>query len=95
MTLSVHTDHDFSTYDLDAPLGARRGLRHPGPLRCRPAAGERDNLDLRDMGELYARGVLLPQFVGTAVDIVDQIEGRLPQRRGRRLHPLGGRLGIL
>ena len=27
-----------------------------------------------DIGKLYAQGVLLPQFVGTAADVADQIE---------------------
>ena len=35
---------------------------------------ERDQLTLRDIGKLYAQGVMLPQFVGTASDIADQIE---------------------
>lgn len=34
----------------------------------------RDSLTLRDIGKLYAQGVLLPQFVGTASDIADQLE---------------------
>lgn len=34
----------------------------------------RDDLTLRDIGKLYAQGVLLPQFVGTAEQIADQIE---------------------
>ncbi|NED65040.1 FMN-dependent monooxygenase, partial [Streptomyces sp. SID10244] len=35
---------------------------------------QRDSLTLRDIGKLYAQGVLLPQFVGTATDVADQIE---------------------
>jgi alkanesulfonate monooxygenase SsuD/methylene tetrahydromethanopterin reductase-like flavin-dependent oxidoreductase (luciferase family) len=34
----------------------------------------RDNLTLRDVGKWYAQGVLLPQFVGTAEQVADQIE---------------------
>ena len=34
----------------------------------------RDNLTLRDIGKWYAQGVLLPQFVGTATQVADQIE---------------------
>ena len=33
-----------------------------------------DNLTLRDVGKWYAQGVLLPQFVGTAEQVADQIE---------------------
>lgn len=35
---------------------------------------DKDALTLRDIGKLYAQGVLLPQFVGTATQIADQIE---------------------
>jgi alkanesulfonate monooxygenase SsuD/methylene tetrahydromethanopterin reductase-like flavin-dependent oxidoreductase (luciferase family) len=34
----------------------------------------RDHLTLRDVGKWYAQGVLLPQFVGTAEQVADQIE---------------------
>jgi hypothetical protein len=34
----------------------------------------RDKLTLRDVGKWYAQGVLLPQFVGTAEQVADQIE---------------------
>lgn len=74
ITLSVHTDHDFSQYDLDKPVedvtvGGTQGL-----FDVARRLSERDNLTLRDIGKLYAQGVLLPQFVGTAADIADQIE---------------------
>ncbi|WP_019204339.1 LLM class flavin-dependent oxidoreductase [Tsukamurella sp. 1534] len=74
ITLSVHTDHDFSQYDLDKPVedvtvGGTQGL-----FDVARRLSERDNLTLRDIGKLYAQGVLLPQFVGTASDIADQIE---------------------
>lgn len=74
MTLSVHTDHDFSQYDLDAPVehievGGTQGL-----FDVARRLSERDSLTLRDIGKLYAQGVLLPQFVGTASDVADRIE---------------------
>lgn len=74
ITLSVHTDHDFSQYDLDKPVedvtvGGTQGL-----FDVARRLSERDNLTLRDIGKLYAQGVLLPQFVGTTSDIADQIE---------------------
>lgn len=74
ITLSVHTDHDFSQYDLDAPIedvtvGGTQGL-----FDVARRLSVQHNLTLRDVGKLYAQGVLLPQFVGTPAQIADQIE---------------------
>ncbi len=74
MTLSVHTDHDFSAYDLDSPVEHVEVSGTRGLFEVARRLSERDNLTLRDIGKLYAQGVLLPQFVGTAADIADQIE---------------------
>lgn len=76
ITLSVHTDHDFSGYDLDAPpvedvqVSGTQGLFFDAVRRV----ANRDNLTLRDVGAWYAQGVLLPQFVGTPTQVADQIE---------------------
>ena len=35
---------------------------------------DKDYLTIRDIGKLYAQGVLLPQFIGTAEQVADQIE---------------------
>jgi len=74
MTLSVHTDHDFSAYDLDAPVEDVQVSGTQGLFDVARRLSQRDSLTLRDIGRLYAQGVLLPQFVGTASDIADQIE---------------------
>ncbi|KAA0024801.1 LLM class flavin-dependent oxidoreductase [Antrihabitans cavernicola] len=74
ITLSVHTDHDFSTYDLDAPVEDIQVTGTQGLFDVARRLSQRDSLTLRDIGKLYAQGVLLPQFVGTASDIADQIE---------------------
>ncbi len=74
ITLSVHTDHDFSRYDLDAPVEDVQVTGTQGLFEVARRLSERDNLTLRDIGKLYAQGVLLPQFVGTASDVADQIE---------------------
>ncbi|GAC66527.1 LLM class flavin-dependent oxidoreductase [Gordonia soli] len=74
ITLSVHTDHDFSGYDLDAPLEDVQVSGTQGLFDVARRLSERDELTLRDIGRLYAEGVLLPQFVGTASDVADQIE---------------------
>lgn len=74
MTLSVHTDHDFSQYDLDAPVEDIQVAGTQGLYDLARRLSHRDALTLRDIGKLYAQGVLLPQFVGTAQDVADQIE---------------------
>jgi FMN-dependent oxidoreductase (nitrilotriacetate monooxygenase family) len=74
ITLSVHTDHDFSTHDLDAPIDQIDVPGSQGLFDVARRLSERDALTLRDVGKLYAQGVLLPQFVGTASDVADQIQ---------------------
>ena len=74
ITLSVHTDHDFSVYDLDAPVEDVTVSGTQGLFDTARRVANRDNLTLRDIGKWYAQGVLLPQFVGTATQVADQIE---------------------
>jgi FMN-dependent oxidoreductase (nitrilotriacetate monooxygenase family) len=74
ITLSVHTDHDFSVYDLDAPVEDVAVSGTQGLFDTARRVANRDNLTLRDIGNWYAQGVLLPQFVGTASQVADQIE---------------------
>ncbi|MEX7468927.1 LLM class flavin-dependent oxidoreductase [Mycobacterium adipatum] len=74
ITLSVHTNHDFSTYDLDAPVQDIQVTGTQGLFDTARRVANRDNLTLRDIGKWYAQGVLLPQYVGTASQVADQIE---------------------
>jgi FMN-dependent oxidoreductase (nitrilotriacetate monooxygenase family) len=74
ITLSAHTDHDFSQHDLDAPIEHLEVPGTQGLFEVARRLSERDSLTLRDVGALYAQGVLLPQFVGTASEVADQIE---------------------
>jgi FMN-dependent oxidoreductase (nitrilotriacetate monooxygenase family) len=74
ITLSVHTDHDFAQYDLDAPIEDVSVPGSQGLFDVARRLSDKDSLTLRDIGKLYAQGVLLPQFVGTASQIADQIE---------------------
>ena len=74
ITLSVHTDHDFSQYDLDAPIEEVTVPGTQGLFEVAHRLSVEDNLTLRDVGKLYAQGVLLPQFVGTPEQIADRIE---------------------
>ncbi|NDK89990.1 LLM class flavin-dependent oxidoreductase [Gordonia desulfuricans] len=74
ITLSVHTDHDFSGYDLDAVIADIDVPGTKGLFEVARSLSVNENLTLRDIGKLYAQGVLLPQFVGTAAQVADQIE---------------------
>lgn len=72
--LSGHLDHDLSIYPLDEPV---RNLDVPGirgQLDLAYRLSEQQQLTLRDIGKLYAQGVLLPQVVGTAAQVADELE---------------------
>jgi FMN-dependent oxidoreductase (nitrilotriacetate monooxygenase family) len=72
--LSGHFDHDFSIYPLDEPV---QNLKVPGVQGLFDVAyrlSQTYGLTLRDVGKLYAQGVLLPQIVGTPSQIADELE---------------------
>lgn len=74
ITLSSHMDYDFSQHELDQPVqdvevGGIKGLFEVA-LRL----SKKDGLTLRDIGRLYAEGILLPHVVGTPTQIADQLE---------------------
>jgi FMN-dependent oxidoreductase (nitrilotriacetate monooxygenase family) len=74
ITLSMHTDHDFSQYPLDEPIA---DITVPGTLGLFAVARSlslKNDLTLRDIGKLYAQGVMLPQFVGTPRQVADMLE---------------------
>ncbi len=67
-------DYDFSQHPLDEPVkdvevGGIKGLFEVA-LRL----SKKDGLTLRDIGRLYAEGILLPHVVGTPTQIADQLE---------------------
>ncbi len=72
--MSVHTDHDFSQYDLDAPIEEVTVPGTQGLFEVAHRLSVKNNLTLRDVGKLYVQGVLLPQFAGTPEQIADRIE---------------------
>lgn len=74
ITLSAHVDHDFSVYPLDESLRNVDVGGNTGLFDVARRISQQDNLTLRDLGKLYAQGVLLPQLVGTAEQIADQLE---------------------
>jgi alkanesulfonate monooxygenase SsuD/methylene tetrahydromethanopterin reductase-like flavin-dependent oxidoreductase (luciferase family) len=74
ITLSAHTDHDFSQYNLDEPVADLEVPGCQGIFDVARRLSEKQSLTLRDIGQLYAEGVLLPHVVGTPVQIADEIE---------------------
>ena len=74
ITLSAHTDHDFSQYDLDEGISNINVPGSQGLFDLAKRLSDKNNLTIRDIGKLYAQGVLLPQFIGTAEQVADQIE---------------------
>ena len=73
ITLSAHTDHDFSTHDLDQPVEEVKVPGSEGLFEVARRLSQRDNLTLRDIGKLYAQGVMLPQVAGTASQVAEQL----------------------
>jgi len=85
ITLSVHTDHDFSatTWMHRSRTDERTRVFSIGAPRR-----QQDSLTLRDVASGTLQGVLRLSFVGTADRSADQM--RVVQRaRGRRRHGLG------
>lgn len=74
ITLSVHTDHDFSQYSLDDKIGDINAPGSKGLLETARSASLKGELTLRDIGRWYAQGIMLPQFVGTPSQVADQIQ---------------------
>jgi len=72
--LSGHTDHDFSQYDLDAPVADIEVPGCQGIFDVALRLSRNSKLTLRDIGKLYAQGVLLPHVVGTPTQIADELE---------------------
>ena len=74
ITLSAHTDHDFSQYSLDEPVADLSVPGCQGIFDVARRLSVNSNLTLRDIGKLYAQSVLLPHVVGTPKQIADEIE---------------------
>ncbi|WP_182086279.1 LLM class flavin-dependent oxidoreductase [Aureimonas sp. ME7] len=74
ITLSAHTDHDFSQYSLDEPIADLEVPGCQGMFDVAKRLTDKESLRLRDIGRLYAQGVLLPHVVGTPAQVADAIE---------------------
>jgi alkanesulfonate monooxygenase SsuD/methylene tetrahydromethanopterin reductase-like flavin-dependent oxidoreductase (luciferase family) len=72
--MSMHTDHDFSQYDPDRPVSDITAPGSQGLFAVARALSVKNDLKLRDIGKLYAQGIILPQFVGTPAQVADQMQ---------------------
>ncbi len=77
ITMSMHTDHDFSQYPLDSPIADIRVPGSQGLFATVRSLSEKQDLTLRDVGKLYAQGITLPQIVGTPREVADMLEHSL------------------
>jgi FMN-dependent oxidoreductase (nitrilotriacetate monooxygenase family) len=73
-TLSSHMNYDFAQHSLDEPIGNVQVQGMQGLFAAIRAFSEAEGLTLGAVGELYGRGVLVPQIAGTATQIADQLE---------------------
>lgn len=80
ITLSNHTDHDFSQYSLDEKFGDIDAPGSKGLLETARSASLTGELTLRDIGRWYAQGIMLPQFIGTPAQVADQIEAAFDEK---------------
>lgn len=74
ITLSMHSDHDFSQYPLDEPVADIKVPGAHGLFNVARTLSLKDDLTLRDVGKLYSQGVTLPQVVGTPRQVADMLE---------------------
>jgi FMN-dependent oxidoreductase (nitrilotriacetate monooxygenase family) len=79
-TLSSHMNYDFSRHALDEPIGDIKVQGMQGLFATIRAFSDSEGLTLGQLGELYGRGVLVPQFAGTPSGIADQLEALFSAR---------------
>ena len=77
ITMSMHTDHDFSQYALDSPIADISAPGSQGLFATVRSLSAKQDLTLRDIGKLYAQGITLPQVVGTPREVADMLEHSL------------------
>jgi FMN-dependent oxidoreductase (nitrilotriacetate monooxygenase family) len=89
-TLSNHLNYDFSRHDPDKPIADLniqdiQGMR--GIYDLITHLSESESLTLAEVGRRYGASVLVPQLVGTAAEIADQLEAFLPGCDGFMISP--------
>jgi len=71
--LSAHTNFDLSQLDLDTPLNDHPH-RELDRMRSRAVHDDGTPMTIREAARKHGESVSLPQFVGTARDVADQME---------------------
>lgn len=73
-TLSSHANYDLARHALDDPVENVHVEGMQGLFDTVVGLSESEGLSLRDVGRLYGQSVLVPQIVGTASQVADQLE---------------------
>jgi FMN-dependent oxidoreductase (nitrilotriacetate monooxygenase family) len=73
-TLSSHANYDLSQHALDEPVSNVRVQGMQGLFETVVRLSESEGLSLREVGKRYGQSVLVPQIVGTARQVADQLE---------------------
>jgi FMN-dependent oxidoreductase (nitrilotriacetate monooxygenase family) len=73
-TLSSHANYDLSRHPLDEPLEPVQVQGMQGLFGTVLSLSRVQGLTLREIGKRYGQSVLVPQLVGTASQVADQLE---------------------
>jgi FMN-dependent oxidoreductase (nitrilotriacetate monooxygenase family) len=79
-TLSSHANYDLAQHPLDEPVGSVRVEGMQGLFGTVVSLSQRGGLSLREIGQRYGQSVLVPQLVGTAAEVADQLEALFVDR---------------
>ena len=66
----------------DSDLHIWDAPRSQGLFAVAKKLGQEQKLTLRDLGNAYGRGILVPQLVGTATQIADELEALFREEAG-------------
>ena len=72
-TLSAHANIDLSTYDLTAPLEKIDSTGSQGNIANIMKIAKDKSLNLLDVGKIYGRSIVIPQFYGTGPQVAEQL----------------------
>lgn len=75
LVLSNHLGIDLATHDLDTPVDQfKEAQGSQGLFAIARKLSQTEGLTLRDLGNAYGRGILVPQLMGTPTQVADQLE---------------------
>ena len=72
-TLSAHANLDLSTLPLDAPVDRLEGSGTQSLSRLAGRIARDEGLTLRQIGQRYGQGVLVPQLCGSGAEVADRL----------------------